>query len=168
MRHREHNTGKWSALVALRSPWVVGATCLLLFAATRVKAQSLRVLGGNQTLTITTGLAGEEPLSVMNVSCRLRYKKQSKISKITVATSCPGQSYNLSVLATNVTEGVAAPEVSLADGSPAVDLITGIPRSGFTNATCTLEFTASSTFEDGNSTEEGDDVHSIMYTFQAQ
>jgi hypothetical protein len=71
------------------------------------------VNGGNQTMTISTGIAGGQPVSVLNTACSLSYQKQSKISKITVATSCPGQSFNLSVLATNVTRGTAAPEVSL-------------------------------------------------------
>jgi len=142
---------------------------MVLIGTTCAEAQTaIRVLGGSQTMTIATGLAGAEPLSVTNVSCRLRYSKQSKISKITVATSCPGQSFDLSVLAINVTRGVAAPEVSLVNGNPASDLITDIPRTGFTNATCTLQFTGSATFEEGNSSEEGNDVHTITYTIQAQ
>ena len=140
----------------------------ILLACSCTRAQALRINGGDQTMTVATGIAGAEPLSVTNVSCRLRYKKQSKISKITVETSCPGQSYDLSVLALNVTQGVAAPEVSLINGNPAMDLITDIPRSGFTNATCTLQFTAEASFEQGNSLEEGDDVHTVTYTIQAQ
>jgi hypothetical protein len=140
----------------------------VLIASRSGEAQAIRVLGGNQTMTITTGFADNEPISVTNVSCRLRYRKQSKISKITVVTSCPGQSFDLSVLAANVAQGVAAPEVTLDNGNPAMDLITNIPRTGFTNATCTLQFTAAATFEEGNSVEEGDDVHLITYTIQAQ
>jgi hypothetical protein len=133
-----------------------------------VFAQPIRVNGGNQTMTISTGTAGGQPISVLNTTCTLAYKKQAKISKITVRTSCPGQSFNLSVLATNVTKGTAAPQVSLVNGNPAMDLITDIPRTGTTNATCTLQFTASATFSQGNSTELGNDVHAITYTILAQ
>ncbi len=134
----------------------------------RSTAQAISITGGNQTMTISTGTAGGQPVSVINTACTLRYKKQAKISKITVATSCPGQSYDLYIVATNVTKGVAAPQVSLVNGNPATDLITSIPTTGSTNATCTLQFTASSTFSQGNSSEVGDDVHTITYTIQAQ
>jgi hypothetical protein len=131
-------------------------------------AQPIRVNGGNQTMTITTGTAGGQPISVLNTTCSLSYKKQSKISKITVATSCPGQSFNLNVLATSVTKGSAAPQMSLVNGNPAADLVINIPTTGATNATCTLQFTASATFSQGNSTEVGNDVHAITYTILAQ
>ena len=132
------------------------------------EAQAISITGGNQTMTISTGIAGGQPASILNTTCILNYKKQAMISKITVATSCPGQSYNLIVLATNVTKGVAAPQVSLVNGNPATDFITDIPRTGTTNATCRLQYTASSTFSQGNSSELGDDIHTITYTIQAQ
>lgn len=132
------------------------------------QGQPLRLNGGNQTLTITTGVAGGQPLSVANSVCSLRYRRQTALSKITVATSCAGQSFNLRVVATSVTQGIAAPAVSLVNGNPALDFITNIPASGFTNATCTLQYTASATFSQGNSTEVGSDVHTITYTYQAQ
>jgi len=119
-------------------------------------------------MTITTGTAGGQPVSVINTACTLTYRKQAAISKITVSASCPGQDYNLSVLATNVTRGVAAPQVSLLNGNPATDFVTSIPRTGFTTATCKLQFTASAAFSDGNSAELGDDVYTITYTIQLQ
>ena len=131
-------------------------------------AQPISITGGNQTMTISAGTAGGQPISVLNTACTLRYKKQARISKITVATSCPGQDYSLYVLATNVTKGVAAPQVSLVNGNTAMDLITSIPTTGTRNATCTLQFTASATFSDGNSAELGDDVHTITYTILVQ
>ena len=134
----------------------------------KISAQAISITGGNQTMTITTGTAGGQPVSVLNTACTLTYRKQAAISKITVSTSCPGQDYNLSILATNVTRGVAAPQVSLVNGNPATDFITSIPRTGFTSATCKLQFTASATFSDGNSAELGDDVYTITYTIQVQ
>ncbi len=131
-------------------------------------AQAIRVNGGAQTLTVTTASPGSEPLPVTNTTSSLRYTRQSKISKITVSTSCPGQNFNLTVVATNVTQGTAAPPVSLINGNPALDFVTNIPRSGFTNATCTLFYTASATFSQGNSSELGNDTHTITYTLQVQ
>lgn len=128
----------------------------------------ITINGGNQTMTINAGTAGGQPTNVVNTSCSLSYQRQSKISKITVATSCPGQSFSLGVVATNVTKGVAAPQVTLVNGNPATDLVTSIPTTGSRNATCTLQFTASSTFSQGNSNDVGNDVHTITYTIQAQ
>jgi hypothetical protein len=145
--------------------FVIGLAILL---TAHCGAQPISLTGGNQTMTISTGTAGGQPASVINTTCILHYRKQSALAKITVATSCPGQSYNLTVLATSVTKGVAAPQVSLISGNPATDFITSIPNSGTTNATCTLRYTASSTFSQGNSTEVGDDVHTVTYTLQAQ
>ena len=143
-------------------------TTFVLMLVPKNAAQPISITGGNQTMTISAGTAGGQPTSVVNTSCTLKYKKQSRISKITVATSCPGQSYSLYIVATNVTKGVPAPQISLVNSNPAADLITDIPTTGTTNATCTLNFTAASTFAQGNSTEVGDDVHTITYTILAQ
>lgn len=137
-------------------------------AGIRLLSQPIRVQGGNITIAITTGTAGGQLASVMNTVTTLSYKKQSVLAKITVATSCPGQRYNLAVLATNVTKGVAAPAVQLINGSPANDFVTSIPNSGGTNASCRLRYTASATFSQGNSSELGNDVHTVTYTIQAQ
>ena len=147
---------------------VLSLCALMALSSSRAAAQQLRLNGGNQTMTISTGVAGGQLTDAVNTSCTLRYRRQSTIAKITVATSCPGQNFTLRVLALSVTRGVAAPEVTLQDGAPAMDLITGIPSSGFTNATCTLRYTAAATFAQGNSTEVGNDVHAITYTLQAQ
>ncbi len=148
----------------------LGGICAVLgiLAARPAEAQALRVNGGSITLTMTTGVAGATLVDVQNTTCTLRYRRQSRISKITVSTSCPGQKFALRVLATNVSDGVAAPEVTLQDGNPSIDLVTSIPTSGFRNGNCTLRYTVSATFEDGNSTELGNDVHSVSYTLQAQ
>jgi hypothetical protein len=97
--------------------------------------QSMRVNGGNVTMMITTGTAGGQLLNVANTTTSLAYQKQSILSKITVRTVCLGQSFNLIVAATNVTAGVAATPVTLINGSPAVDFIRDIPKTGARNAT---------------------------------
>lgn len=142
------------------------ALCTLSVA--RLNAQAFRIQGGNITLTVTTGVAGGQPASVTNSVTSLRYRRQAVIAKITVQTTCPGQRFNLSVVATAATGGTAQPTVNLVNGMAAVDFITNIPTGGAVNKTATLLYTASSTFAQGNSTELGNDVHTVLYTYLAQ
>ncbi len=148
---------------------------ILLFAmcafVTETQAQSgiITVRGGNITMNITTGAAGSQPVAVTNTITSLRYWRQAKIAKITVKTTCPTQAFNLQVVATGVTYGVAAPAVSLTNGMLAVDFITNIPSTGtWTNTTPTLQYTASATFAQGNSAELGNDLHTLTYTLVVQ
>lgn len=143
---------------------LVAFVCL----ASELEAQPIDVRGGNQTLNITTGSPGSEPLPVVNTASTLRYRRQAAISKITVRTTCPSQSFTLEVLATGVTRGVAAPEVTLVNGMLDTDFITNIPNVGFTVTTITLRYTASATFAQGNSAEQGNDVHTVTYTLLVQ
>jgi len=130
--------------------------------------QAITVNGGNQTLTLTTGTVGGQLTSVVNTTSTLAYKRQVVIAKITVITSCVGQRFGLQVVATTVTNGTAAPAVTLVNGNPATDFITSISTKGAKNATCTLQYTATATFEQGNSSELGNDIHTVTYTIQAQ
>jgi hypothetical protein len=134
---------------------------------TQLRAQ-ISVQGGNPLMSVTTGTAGAQPVSVTNTATSLRWRRQAVITKITVSTSCPGQRFSLAVLATNLTYGVAAPQVTLLNGKPATDFVLNIPTNGSLNKTCTLQYTASATFAQGNSTELGNDVHAITYTLVAQ
>jgi hypothetical protein len=146
------------------------AILLLLCAAgasVPLRAQ-ISVQGGSPLINITTGTAGAQPVAVTNVASSLRWRRQNVITKITVSHSCPGQRFSLTVLATNLTYGVAAPQVTLYNGMLAADFVTSIPTGGPLNKTCTLFYTASSTFAQGNSTELGNDVHAITYTLAAQ
>ncbi len=136
----------------------------IVCSAAEMKAQPIDVRGGNQTLNITTGSPGSEPLPVVNTASTLRYRRQAAISKITVRTTCPSQSFTLKVLGTGVTRGVAAPEVTLVNGMLDTDFVTNIPNAGFTVTTITLRYTASATFAQGNSAEQGNDVHTVTYT----
>ena len=150
---------------------VINFTCILslmVLILMVASGQSMRVNGGNVTMTITTGTAGGQLLNVFNTTSSLAYRKQNVLSKITVRTVCLGQSFNLIVAATNVTAGVAAPAVTLINGSPAIDFIRDIPKTGARNATCLLQYTASATFAQGNSTELNNDVHIVTFTIQSQ
>ncbi|MDP2887081.1 MAG: hypothetical protein Q8P51_18905 [Ignavibacteria bacterium] len=142
---------------------------ILLVSEATAQVGTIRILGGNVTLNITTGAAGSEPLADVDVTGSLQYWRKAADAKVTVGTSCPTQAFTLKVLATGVVRGVAAPEVTLTDGMLAVDFITSIPSAaGWTSATITLQYTASATFAQGNSAELGNDVHTVTYTLQVQ
>jgi hypothetical protein len=134
-----------------------------------VYAQDINV-GGNVALTITTGVPNGQPLPVQNASVRLRFRRQTVTTKITVATSCPNQHFVLSVVAAGLTHGIAAPQVALTNGMPETDFVTNIPAraGGSPQAECTLSYTASATFAQGNSVELGPDIHTVRYTLIAQ
>jgi hypothetical protein len=129
---------------------------------TNLQAQ-FSVRGGNQTISVTTAVAGSEPTPVVNTSSSLRYSAQANITRITVQTTCPNQNYTLTVVATGVTRGVAAPAVTLIDGAPASNLITNIPKAWGGNATVTLQYTCTALFSQGS----GSDVHTVKYTLIA-
>jgi len=156
--------------LSVRRLLLAGSAAVLSMAFASPAEAQLSLRGtANPTINITTGVAGGSMTSVVNTSSSIRYSRPPVIAKLTVRTSCPSQSFHLSVVATGVTRGVAAPEVDLTDGMLAVDLITSIPRTGvWATATPTLRYTASATFSDGNSAEEGNDVHTVTYTLQAQ
>jgi hypothetical protein len=144
---------------------VLGLTFVIIM---EVSAQSISLNGGNVTMTLTTGTAGGQLLDVVNTTAWLAYQKQHVLSKITVKTVCLGQSFNLQAVATNVTAGVAAPAVTLMNGSPDIDFIRDISTSGAKNATCIVQYTASATFAQGNSAELSNDVHTVTFTIQSQ
>lgn len=147
---------------------VVGALLIFAAAVEDVAAQ-VQVNGGNITLAVTTALASSEPLAVTNTVTSIRYRRENVITKLTVSTICPGQRFNLRVLATAVGAGTAAPQVTLAHGMLATDFITGIPpRPPAAFETASLQYTGSATFAQGNSAELGDDVHTVTYTLVAQ
>ena len=147
-----------------------GLFALALLAGATAGAQELRVQGGNQLLQITTALPGQEPTVAVNTATSLRYRRQPVTTKITISTNCPGQSFTLRVRAVSVQDGTPAPAITLTSGMPAVDLIRDIPGQAVNPPIrrATLEYTASATFEQGNSTELGVDAHVITFTHVAQ
>lgn len=148
--------------------WIPGITLTVILGGPSVVAQPIQVTGGNLSLSITTALAGQQPGSITNTTAGLRYRKQTLPTKITVSTICPGQRFNLAVVATSATGGTPAPQVNLVNGMAATDFITGIPRTGANIKTCILRYTASARFDQGNSTELGNDVHTVTYTLVSQ
>ncbi len=132
-------------------------------------AQSLAMQGGNITLTIATATPGSEPTPIVDAATKIRFKGDVSLpTKITVQTVCPGQKFNLTVEATAVGDGTAAPAVSLTNGMLATDIVTNIGVASKKNFTLTLQYTASATFAQGNSIELGDDAHTVTYSLVAQ
>jgi hypothetical protein len=154
----------------LRPLLLAGSAAVFSMLLVSSAAAQLTLRGtANPTVSITTGTAGGSMTSVVNTSSQIRYTRQGVVCKITVRSTCPSQSFHLSVVATGVTRGVAAPAVDLTDGMLAVDFITNIPSTGiWLTSTPTLRYTASATFSDGDSAEMGNDVHTVTYTLQAQ
>jgi hypothetical protein len=152
--------------------YAIHSTCslvLILVVYTEAPAQFLINLnGGNVNMTLSSGAAGGQLINVVSTTASLTYWRPLVLSKITVSTVCIGQSFNLQVVATSATAGVAQTAVSLINGNPAMDFIRDIPRTGSLYATCILQYTASATFAQGNSAELSNDVHTVTYTFQSQ
>jgi len=152
----------------MRRAILVAVVVLLTGLTGEQTAAQLRITGGNALIQITTATLAPEPLIAVNTATNLRWRREDEITKITVSTVCPGQRFGLRVRATSLSAGVAAPEVTLTSGMPAMDLVVNIPAGGANNKSCTLQYTATATYAQGNSTEVGNDVHTITYTHVAQ
>ena len=147
--------------------FLIGLTVGCFLCGSTANAQALRINGGDITMNITAGtVSGLIP--VANSTTSLRYRRSVDIQKITVRTNCPGQNFDLSVVASNATSGTPAPAVDLVHGMLDTDIITTIPWTSSNFSTATLNYQASATFAQGNSTELGNDVHSVTYTLTAQ
>ncbi len=142
----------------------IGIAVLVFFVHYSLEAQTLTILGTAPTLTIITGTSQTQPVNATNSGCSLRYRQNvnNNLWRITVQTNLVNPHFTLSVYASNVTRGVAAGTVTFTDTN-AHDFITGITRSG-TNATATINYTASTLYSKGNSIELGNDRHRITYT----
>jgi hypothetical protein len=155
-----------------RAWYIAAAIFLMAGAMPDASAQGpVRVQGGDLLLSITNGAPGQQLLPVLNTSTRLRFRRGIAQTKVSVSTVCPGQRFTLSVLATNLNAGVAAPEVQLTDGMLAADFITDVPSrppNRPMTGQCVLRYTASATYEQGNSTELRDDIHTVTFTIMDQ
>lgn len=159
------------------------AAALLLMGASGLawlrpaSAQELRFNsgGGPITLTIESAVAGSEPLAATDNTSEIYWDANFGVpAKLTVTTIAPGQNFNLFLLLSVPEQGLAAqgvvqPEIQLSDGMLDMDIMTAIPstlpgRQGFG----ILEYRATATVADGNSTVHGDDSHIVTFTLLAQ
>ena len=168
-------TGKmWQAPI----PGSVVVLSLALFASpSQADAQQLMFTsgGGPISLVINSAIAGSEPTNVTDNSTEIFWDADFGVTtKMTVTTSCPTQAFGLYVLMTvtswaSGTQGSPQAEVQLSDGMLDADIFRDIPattpeREGF----ATLTYRAASTVAQGNSTENGDDFHTVTFTIVAQ
>jgi len=168
---RQHSATRYRGMQSVACSFAGSFVLVVLVVVMTEAARGQDVnLVGSVAVTITTGIPNGQPISVQDATSRLRFRRQPVITKITVATSCPAQHFGLSVLATALTHGTPAPAVTLTNGMPETDFITDIPArvGGSPQAECTLSYTASATFAQGNSVELGPDVHTVRYTLIAQ
>jgi hypothetical protein len=152
--------------------------CLLLLALglgllpdpASAQVRRLSVEGGPLLLAIGTtgGFAGQELPPVVSTATGLSWQWVGQMAKITVTNSAPGQRYTLRLEATNITtSGTAQPEITLADGMFARDLIRNITHQGSgVPGSCVLRYTASATIAQGASPTP--DQHLITFTLIEQ
>ena len=124
---------------------------------------SLKVQGGDVTLSISSATAGQDPDPVVDqITSNLRYSKgiADPTLKITVATDLGSPVLVLKVEAINVGDGSATGEIVL--GTTAQDLVTGVTAESF--AYCDLKYSSVALASDGVVT----DAHTVTYTMVAQ
>jgi hypothetical protein len=146
------------ALLAATSLAIAGSTANHTVTVTVSAINEVAITGGNITLTISTATAGSNPTDATDATCTLAWTTNETSKKITAATNLETQKFTLKVLATSVTGGTAASQVTLSD--TAQDFVTGIAT---TVGGCTLSYTASATAAQGT----GSDVHTVTYTLTA-
>jgi len=139
--------------------------------ANKAHSQSVKITGGDVTLTISTATAGQEPDPVTDVATGLRYYAAAPKHTITVKTSLSSQNFTLTVEAINIVtggdggaSGGTAQGVVTLSTTPQVFIIDIKKGTSEVPHTCTLKYTASVTVSQGT----GSDVHTITYTIVKQ
>ena len=157
-----------------------GRLCVLLIflflvfpSATYGQSFGFSAGGGSVPLTLTTATAGAEPNSASDTSTQVTWDADFGVtSKITVSTICIDQDYSLTVELLIISSGSGGNELGpivLIDGMAETDLLTNIPfTSPARVGTGTLTYVASATVADGNSSDNGDDIHTVTLTLTAQ
>jgi len=87
-------------------------------------------------------------------------------SKVTVSTFSPGQRFDLFVEAEGVRNGKSNGAVQLVDGMMDTDLIVNIKSRKWGSAR--LRYTASASVEQGSTSTDFSDVHTVTYTITDQ
>ena len=149
------------------------ALALLAFGSLMVtpsaEAQFLFVSGGQTQLRVRPPLlAGLDLRPDEDASTRLLWLfGPRRVSKIVVSTVAPGQSFRLFTEPRSVLQGTAMPEMQLIDGAPSQDFIRNIPRRTFIGA-ARVYFRAEAPAALGNSQLNGNDNHTVYFTWTAQ
>lgn len=114
----------------------------------------------NLDLSRTTAAGNLVPDEDSNT--RLVWTEPSYRSKVTVSTFAPDQKFILTAEATRVKNGKSVGAVRLVDGMLDTDLIINIKKkkSGWAR----ISYRAESSIQDGNSMDDGMDVHTVTFT----
>ena len=115
----------------------------------------IAVTGGNILLTINSATAGSEPNNTVDATTGLQWTSNATGKKITIGTDLAAPEFVLKALATGVTGGTAATEVTVSN--VAQDYVTGVST---TTGSGTTRYTASASAAGGT----GSDVHTITFT----
>ena len=134
------------------------------------RAQFVILTGGDITLTLgPPAVPGGDPTPATNASRRLIWLQipRQGTFKILVSTLISSQSFDLYVTATNVRNGTPAPTVQLTQGMAPTDFVTNVSRLRPISL-ATLLYRAEAPAETGSSATQGNDVHTVVYTFTSQ
>jgi hypothetical protein len=131
--------------------------------------------GGPLTLTVSSATAGSNPTDASDATTDITWDGDFGVTaKITVATVCPSQAFGLYVTLAvtswgSGTSGTEQSEIQLTDGMADADIFRDIPTtSPGRQGVATLTYRGSATAAQGNSADNGDDVHTVTYTILAQ
>ena len=131
--------------------------------------------GGAINLSIDTATTGSQPDAATDNFTELSWDADYGVtSKISVTTTCPSQNFSLFVELSVTTYGSGSVgteqgEIALINGMLDTDMLRDIPLSSPGRiGSGTLTYRAVATASDGNSNENGDDIHTVTYTLTAQ
>lgn len=115
----------------------------------------LAIVGGNVTLTINTSTAGSDPNNDVDATAGIVWTSNETGKKATIQTDLAAPTFTLKAVATGVSGGSAASEVTVS--TTPQDLITGIAT---TTGSGTIQYTSIATSAQGT----GSDVHTVTIT----
>ena len=115
----------------------------------------IAITGGSVTLTINSATAGVDPNNDVDATTGLLWTSNQTGKKATIQSDLAGPNFTLKAVATGVTGGSAASEVTIS--TTAQDFITGIATTTGSGA---IQYTAVATSAEGT----GSDIHTITIT----
>jgi hypothetical protein len=115
----------------------------------------ISIAGGSLTLTINSATAGVDPNNDIDATTGLLWTSNEAGKKATIQTDLAAPVFTLKALATGVSGGTAAAELTVS--TTAQDFITGIAT---TTGSGTIQYTGVATSAQGT----GSDIHTITIT----
>lgn len=136
---------------------------------TPAAAQFLLVTGGRTQLTVRSPqFAGLDPRPDEDEATRMLWLFAPAVTtKIVAHTVAPGQSFRLYTQARDVLSGDGLAEIELRDGAPPQDFIRNIRRATIIGR-ANIYFRAEAPASTGNSLINGNDNHTVIFTWTTQ